>query len=100
MMSWLTDRDLLVVLLITGQRRRGGGATPADCSCFRLPSPRSPGSSTNTGADSAKCSLTTDSAPFGAKQRHKKIDQEPARQFRTEDGDAVLASRCRSAFFS
>jgi hypothetical protein len=72
MMSWLTDRDLLVVLLITGQRRRGGGATPADCSCFRLPSPRSPGSSTNTGADSAKCSLTTDSAPFGAKRRHKK----------------------------
>jgi hypothetical protein len=36
MMSWLTDRDLLVVLLITGQRRRGGGATPADCGCFAI----------------------------------------------------------------
>ena len=32
--SWLTDRDLLVVLLITGQRRRDGGATRADCGCF------------------------------------------------------------------
>src|SRR6516164_7571554 len=36
MMSWLTDRDPLVVLLITGQRRRGGGATPADCGCFAI----------------------------------------------------------------
>ena len=36
MMSWLTDRDLLVVLLITGQRRRGGRATPADCGCFAI----------------------------------------------------------------
>jgi hypothetical protein len=36
MMSWLTDRDLLVVLLITGQRRRCGGATPADCGCFAI----------------------------------------------------------------
>ena len=32
----LTDRDLLVVLLITGQRRRGGGATRADCGCFAI----------------------------------------------------------------
>src|SRR5262249_21242268 len=32
----LTDCDLLVVLLIAGQRRRGGGATPADCSCFAI----------------------------------------------------------------
>jgi len=29
MMSWLTAA-------ITGQRRRGGGATPADCSCFAI----------------------------------------------------------------
>ena len=36
MMSWLTDRDLLVVPLLPGQRRRGGGATPADCGCFAI----------------------------------------------------------------
>jgi hypothetical protein len=29
MMSWLTAA-------ITGQRRRGGGATPADCGCFAI----------------------------------------------------------------
>src|SRR5215469_11309164 len=48
---------------------------------LRLPSPTSPGSSTNTGADSAKWSLTTDSAPFGAKQRHKKKIRNPPVSF-------------------